>query len=250
MNKGKFCLGIACILLAGSVLTGCGDKIVPLTQDQEQLVGEYAAVMMLKYDAKHRSRLVDLANYPEVAVEDILKPEEPEEPAPKPQKEEEQENPSGGSNDAAETPQAEPKWHSMEEFLGLDEGVSTVYNGYEIVDSYPEASVDDYFALMATEGKKLLILKYIVSNNGASDTYIDFLNDGINFRSIVNQQTPRTAQITLLLDDMAAWAGTMKPGDSVDLVLLFEIEESTASDITSLALSLKNASDVYTIPLM
>ena len=106
MNKGKLCLGIACILLAGSVLTGCGDKIVPLTQDQEQLVGEYAAVMMLKYDAKHRSRLVDLANYPEVAVEDILKPEEPEEPAPKPQKEEEQENPSGGSNDAAETPQS------------------------------------------------------------------------------------------------------------------------------------------------
>ena len=56
-------MSLACAVLFG----GCASEIAELTPEQQQQVGEYAAFAMLKYDAEHRSRLVD---YSEVEAAD------------------------------------------------------------------------------------------------------------------------------------------------------------------------------------
>ena len=56
-------MSLACAVLFG----GCASEIAELTPEQQQQVGEYAAFAMLKYDAEHRSRLVD---YTEVEAAD------------------------------------------------------------------------------------------------------------------------------------------------------------------------------------
>ncbi len=60
MNKRNFAaILIAAVMCAG--LAGCGENAIPdMTDEQVKMIGEYVAVTMMKYDANHRSRLVDL----------------------------------------------------------------------------------------------------------------------------------------------------------------------------------------------
>ena len=59
---------IISLAMAGALLLGgCGSEIAEMTDEQQAQVGEYAAFAMLRYDAEHRSRLVD---YSEVEAAD------------------------------------------------------------------------------------------------------------------------------------------------------------------------------------
>ena len=67
-NKKKIvCGALLCVMALG--MTACGNEIPDLTEEESQRVGEYAAVTLLKYDANHRSRLVD----PEIVIAKLEK---------------------------------------------------------------------------------------------------------------------------------------------------------------------------------
>ena len=69
--KPDFSRKLICLSLIGAVLLGgCGSQIAEMTEEQQAQVGEYAAFAMLRYDAEHRSRLVD---YSEVQAADEAK---------------------------------------------------------------------------------------------------------------------------------------------------------------------------------
>ena len=74
-NKKRIvCGALLCVMALG--MTACGNEIPDLTEAESQRVGEYAAVTLLKYDANHRSRLVD----PEIVIAKLEKtrPRKPE----------------------------------------------------------------------------------------------------------------------------------------------------------------------------
>ena len=54
---------LVAVLTAGLLimgLTGCGENQIPeMTDEQMQRLGEYTAMILMKYDAGNRSRLVD-----------------------------------------------------------------------------------------------------------------------------------------------------------------------------------------------
>ncbi|MCM1087931.1 MAG: hypothetical protein NC419_07215, partial [Muribaculaceae bacterium] len=52
-------IGIACIL------TGCGNTMPELTEEENDIITEYAVSLLLKYDKNYNSRLIDLAAYEE-----------------------------------------------------------------------------------------------------------------------------------------------------------------------------------------
>lgn len=67
-NKKRIvCGALLCVMALG--MTACGNEIPDLTEAESQRVGEYAAVTLLKYDANHRSRLVD----PEIVIAKLEK---------------------------------------------------------------------------------------------------------------------------------------------------------------------------------
>ena len=67
-------------IVATVMLAGCG-AMPDLTQEETQLISEYAVGVLLKYDTSNSRRLVDTSAYNEVTV-----PEEPvEEPEQKPE---------------------------------------------------------------------------------------------------------------------------------------------------------------------
>lgn len=237
LRRCRAALLAAAMLLFG--LTGCAENQIPdLTDEQMQQVGEFVAITMMKYDAGHRSRLMDLP---------VI--EETEEAAPEPEK------PAGMAPvddtpvvDSAgiEAAEEEPEY-SMEEVMGLPEGVSVLFTDTEICDNYPGES--DFFNMSAGEGKKLLVLHFSIANAGQQEQEVDLLSSGTVYRVTVNGEYSRRALTTMLLDDMTSYQGALPAGESTEAVLIIEIEGSLSA-VDSLTLDVKNGDMTRTIELL
>lgn len=232
---------ISCMALS---IVGCGNAIPDMTDEQMDVIGEYAAITLLKYDANNRSRLVDLSEYEEKAEEIITQPEV-QEPSQESEEPGSIGNPEDGENE--NTPViVEPVITTMEEVLSLPAGVTVTYQGMDTCDSYPETQSEDaFFYLEASAGKKLVVLKFLIENQSAEVQNIDFLHAENSYRLKAEDNYVRNALTTMLLDDMASYIGTLQPGDTQELVLLFELDEQSAEQ--SLNFTVKNGENSYTI---
>ncbi len=250
--KPVFSRKLICLSLIGvALLGGCGSQIAEMTEEQQAQVGEYAAFAMLRYDAEHRSRLVD---YSEVEAADEAKrlAEESAAAAEAARQTETGENlKPEGTYDANGNPvEVVDKTgddigyvsDTMENFLELPSGVLLTYRGYTIQSSYPEeADVSDYFVVDATAGNKFLVLWYTIYNGSGSEQSIDFLADSIAFKCRVNDSNTATALVTMLDDDMSTFQASMRDNEELDLVLVFEINEGLASNVDSIVVKMSKA---------
>lgn len=237
-NKNMVCGALLCAMMLS--MTACGNEIPDLTEEESQRIGEYAAVTLLKYDANNRSRLVD----PEVVIAKLEKEAAKEEAKA-------EETGSTGTTEVTMPTAQEEITASMEDFFGLPEGVSITYEDYMVADSYPEDGVeDDYFALDASTGKKLLVLRFCLTNGTEQEEKIDLLNTNSRYIITVNDSIRANALTTMLPNDMSTYAETLEPGQSQELVLLLEVNEDVADAVQTITLRLKNASNEYTIQLL
>lgn len=240
---------VAVVCMIPLLLGGCNSEFPDLTDEQAKVIGEYAAVTLLKYDANNRSRLVDLDQVdeetivegtsevekaPEVVMPEPELPKEPEVTKPV-----EPEMPDQNTED-------ENAVSSVEEFLELPEGVRVSYVGYDLSQSYQEED-NPYFTIEASEGKNLLVTKFELVNDSSEAQEINLLDRRDNYRLTVNESYTRTTLTTLLANDLSTYMGMLEPGVSKEVILLIEVD---VSDIQSLTLSLKNESKTYTIQLL
>ena len=244
-NKNIVCGALLCTMMLS--MTACGNEIPDLTEEESQRVGEYAAVTLLKYDANNRSRLVD----PEMVIAKLEK-EAAREAAKAAQEEEKAEETGNTGTTEVTMPTAqEDITASMEDFFGLPEGVDITYEDYMVADSYPEdGAKDEYFALDASAGKKLLVLRFRLTNGTEQEEKIDLLNTNSRYIITVNDSIRANALTTMLPNDMSTYAETLEPGQDQELVLLLEVNEDVAGAIQAIALHFKNASNEYTIQLL
>ena len=234
---------ICCMLFFG----GCKSEIAEMTDEQQQQVGEYAAFAMLRYDAEHRSRLVD---YSEVVAADEAARIAAEEAAAAELArqtetgESEEDTPYADGNPVEiidNTTDTDEGYVSdtMEDFLELQSGILLSYKGYTIQSSYPEdADVSDYFVVDATSGKKFLVLWYSLYNGSGSEASINFLSDNISFKCKVNDEVTATALVTMLGDDMSTLKVDLRDNEEIDCVLIFEIDQEVASNLDTIILKL------------
>lgn len=235
MNKRNFAaILIAAVMCAG--LAGCGENAIPdMTDEQVKMIGEYVAVTMMKYDANHRSRLVDL----------------PEDKKPQPPAEPEATKEPSGMGDVADTPVIDPSapenQYSMEEVLGLPEGVTLAFSGQKLCDVYPDAGENEAFSLSASKGKRLLVLSYTLNNASGQEQEVNILASGASFRVTANEGRSRRVLLTNLPQDMATYVGTVPANSVVEAVLLVEVDEETVSSgVETVLLNVKNDTKSYT----
>lgn len=235
---------ILMVLTAGMLMfgmAGCGENQIPeLTDDQMQRMGEFTAVTLMRYDANHRSRLVDyslLMTTPEPEME----PEPLETQKPAGMDPVDDTPVIGGDNSAGASA-------SVEETLGLPAGINVTYIGHALYNNYPEG--EEAFTITATEGNKLLVLSFSVSNTTGQDQLVDLLHIRPEFRVTVNGDYTRRALMTLLENDLSSYAGTITAGESTTVVLVIDVDGETAENIASITLNLKNDSNSCTIQLI
>ena len=215
-NKNMVCGALLCAMMLS--MTACGNEIPDLTEEESQRIGEYAAVTLLKYDANNRSRLVD----PEVVIAKLEK------------------------EAAKETTKASQEEGKAEETGSAGTTEVTMPTAQEEIT----ASMEDFFALDASMGKKLLVLRFHLTNGTEQVESIDLLNTNSRYIITVNDSIRANALTTMLPNDMSTYAETLEPGQTQELVLLLEVNEDVAGAVQTIALRLKNASNEYTIQLL
>lgn len=239
MKKKKLMmLCMAAMLTLG--LTGCAENQIPdMTDEQMQEIGEYVGITLIKYDASHRSRLVELTDEDEpLAPEPTVEPEKP-----------------AGMDPVEDTPVIDMtgKGESntpVERVLEFAEGMTLTYTGQQVCDYYPEGDANAYFSINATEGKKLLVLNFALSNNTTQAQEVDLLSSSAKFRIKVNEGNTRRAFTTMLDNDLSTYVGTLSANQSVEVVLIIEVSEETAASVSAIELKVENESASSTIKVL
>lgn len=229
-----------------TVLTGCAENQIPDRSPEEiQAIGEYVAFTLMKYDMGHTSRLMDLPPVEEEQGKDVPEQEEPNDTVGMDPVDDTPVINEAGNGQSNQTPQNQT--YSMEEVMGLPEGVSVSFTGYEVYDSYPAGS--DAFAVTAEEGKKLLVLNFSLTNTLDQEQSLDLLSSGTRYRILVDEENAQWSLPTMLPDDMSSYVGTMAAGETVEMVLLISMDAGAADAASSIRMILRNELKSYTIQL-
>ena len=224
MKKYKMSLIMLCVLL----LTGCGDvEMVQLTQEQEMQVTEYAAGLLLQDALNYETRLVDTeALLEQLAAEQEYQRQldakvEAMKNAQKNEKDE-KEQMETETTQVVDASTGQTVVASLEEILDLEQ-VSIDYQGYEIVDSYPEDQGSLVFAMDATDGQRLFVLHFVLSNLYDTEQSINLAQSGCRYRCSINGESYQSALSTLLLNDMSLYKEVLEAGQTEDVVLVWEV---------------------------
>lgn len=245
MSRGKK-IGMILMVAASLYMTACSSSIPQMTEEQNNQVVEYAAGLLLRHDANNPNKLVEVPE--ETAVEETIAEETKVQKEP---------TPAEGIKNQSKEEVTEDKsigivgnqYDSMEEFYEI-EGITVNYTGYELKDTYPETGEEDlFFAMQASTGSRLLVLKFQVSNTGTNDQTLNMMSLGSKFKVSVDGKTPRYALTTMLSDDLASYTGTIPAGASEQLVLVSEIAEEDTNTIQTLSLIMKKGSEDGTLVL-
>lgn len=213
------------IVLIMITITGCS-SITPLTSRENNIIGEYAAGVILKYDKNSSNRLVNIVETePEVVVDEIDNIDETEGLAIV------EEETTGNSelllNDALK----------IEKLLAN-------YDGYFITDSYPDASSEDeaVFTMNAVKGYRLLVLEFSLENPNNESITEDILSKNLSFNLMVNDEIKVNSQLTMLLDDLSSFKEEVEANSVKELVLIFQIPEryENEDNISSMTLNIKD----------
>lgn len=225
----------AIILISICMMAGCGAKIPEMTDEQTALVTEYAANLLIKYNAvPGRSLLNDeqMKAAEEKAAEEAEKQKKREEAAQaylaaKEAADQNKESASG-TDGTGTTSGSQNTIPDLAAFYGL-EGFTVAYDGYELCSSYPDESRDDYFLAMdATDGKQLCIIKFQITNVSDAQADLDMFQNQAVFYLTIDGGNRIQMQSTLLLDDLASYKGMIEAGASEKMVLVFEIPDSVS----------------------
>lgn len=243
MKKGFLVLCIAIIL------SGCGSEFPDMSEEQSREVAEYAAGLLMKYDEHHESRLlIDAELEKELKRLEALFTRKAELAEMEEKLKEEKETAKEEQKETTVTmpEEEEEKGQYVEEFFGL-EGVTIRYGGYHIADAYPESDEEIYFGMQATAGNKLLILEFVAKNETASEISVDMISVAPRFKVGINEESPRFALSTLLMDDLTNYRGTLASGEENALVIIAEIPEEMAEKIESVEAIMQKGTNSATI---
>lgn len=230
---------IAVLALVSCLITGCGNVIPELTEEEASLIATYAAdVVLATEDAG--SRLIDTAE--ETAKREALsqKVEELKERKAIEEEEEQEAEQSSGSAGSAGSTASMQRPENMAEFIGLS-GFQVSFDGYEIKKSYSADEEDEWEpALDASAGKNLLVVKLKVTNISGAPAVADVMSKNMTFMIRGDNNMGGMAFVTMLLNDFAYAQDEIGAGESRQYVLITEVDESVTETGT---LSLKMRKD-------
>lgn len=241
-------LAVFCTMLAG-----CG-VIQPtgLNDNDEELVAEYAAGVLMRYSADKKGGLGNPKPTPkptETPVEEVYTPvdepagEQDETPDLNADENVEPQEVEETTDVSANAATAKADGAAICDAIGI-RGFEMTYKGYETADIYPKSDGNDLtFSMQAAPGKKLIVLHFDVKNPGSTDEECNVLDCNVKFRILVNETNRINEQMTILLNDLKSYKDTIGAGQTNDTVLVFEADTSVAESIGSLSLIVVSGSE-------
>lgn len=203
-------------------LTGCVSSI-SLTDNESDLVAEYIAGLMFKYDTNYEEALIPPEEEKEEVVVTIS-------PSPTPV--------LINDSDKGTTSQNENKDGNVQANVDFTEvvGVKNLeieYGGYEVKDSIS----DNYFNIESGEGKSLIIVKFRLKNTSDKDINVNLTKSNIMYQLDINTGNFQKPLLTFLDNDLRMIDTTIKANSSFDTVLVFNVSEKVNLDVVNVIIS-------------
>ena len=251
-------IAIVCILLMMLGITGCA-KTIELTDEEQYLVAEYAAELLLKYDRNidtkyyQDNKAAPVETTEEAFTEEVTTAEPVTETAETEATTEAtvtEEITEAATTTETATTQAESenvdlsgktadKGFDIAAFAGVNE-VSVKYSYYMIAEEYPSMDHDGVaITIEAPNGYKLLVLKFNLENKTGEDQYVDLYSKDLEYSIIINDSKSAKQMLTILIDDLYTYQGTVQGNMFEEVVLLFQVSDSVAEEIDKGSLKLK-----------
>jgi predicted nucleic acid-binding Zn-ribbon protein len=248
MKKSKSGSTILCgVLLAGVLmLTGCGEEPWELTDNEQDIIVNYAAHIVAKYNVKQPEGYTYVyqsdededetdaepeADEAEVAEDETGEAAEPEDKDTADAQEDQEQEIQEQTDDSAEAV-------SLSEALGLV-NVQAVYTGAQICDNYD--------SVVPEAGKELLILHVTLQNNTSEEQPCDLMSELPVFRAVVNGTVETTSELTILTENLATWETPIAAGASEDAIILFQVQAGQISEVEQLKLQVSAAGATNTV---
>lgn len=125
-------------------------------------------------------------------------------------------------------------------------GINITYKDYSVCTSYAETP-DAVFIMKAVDGSSLIILKFNVTNTTDEDKNINFLNEGYKFKGIFNSSVKANCQTTMLDNAMNTFNGSIPASSTKELVLVYEVSNSSISNVSTIKLEISKGEKSETI---
>ncbi len=254
------------IMLLSVFAVGC-TKTIELTDEENKLIAEYAAELLIKYD-----RNINL-KYDEAYIESLmasntteeLTTEEPVteeittvEPTTENMVEEVASDTDASSTDISTEEVATEDItgasvlssdYDIAEFIG-EANVSIKYMYYMVVDHYPSYDKEGmYIEIEAPSGYKLLVLKFSMENKTDEEQYVDLYTKDINYKIILDNARAANQMLTILMDDLYTYQSTLEGSMYEETVLLFQLSNEVAQSMSDLKLQVECGDEQIVIQL-
>ncbi|MDD6480973.1 MAG: hypothetical protein PUF65_01670 [Lachnospiraceae bacterium] len=231
------------IALSASVffLGGCGTPLYVMTEEEEDAVVEYAAYTLAKHNIYQKDGMTDAVLTEEES--ESQEPESTEEP-----KEDTQTSTGETGASVAEngTEDSQAGQISLAAAIGHEDNLEVTCDGYKVADTYKEGS---YLALNPDMGKKLVVMNFIVKNPGKKAVKLDMVSLGASYYASINGEG-KIAETTFFgSKSLSSFDGKIKAGKSEKLVLLFQIPEENAKNISSTGLYVTMDGVTYSVTI-
>ena len=227
--KKRILLAVLSLMLC--LLAGCLEA-TPLNEEEMDVVAEYAASLLLKYD-RHYDTPLYYAEDREVRLSPTPTPTpKPKNPTATPTPVADNKNPSGSGPQeevsATATPTPAPLYNQEEttnQLTGLMavEDITVSCTGCELMDSVVS---NDYFSLQAKEGSQYAVVSFLLQNNSNRDVVFDASGRGLEYSMDVNIDTIFRASLSLLENDLQYMEIQVPASGSAEAVLVFEISDT------------------------
>ncbi|MCF0127546.1 MAG: hypothetical protein HUJ70_03200 [Pseudobutyrivibrio sp.] len=215
--------------------TGCGEKLISMTEDEEELIALYSANVISKFNQKQnhglcrpRIREGELDDVMPAVAEEIefVEEETPEEVTNYPVE--------NDVVDVAADTGNEVLWgSSLSDCIGI-EGMEFSLDSFDVTPAY-KASAS--FILQESSGKKYLVLKLKGKNITDSTIALDNSagNDSV-YTLILNDQYRAEALKTVIINDLTSYYGKINASEEKDFILIFTYPDSQVEGIGALSL--------------
>ena len=231
---------VAILVSAMFVLTGCGPTpLHEMTDEERDIVVHYAAYVVGKHNIYQKDGMTnaDPEQWLEAEEEQITT-------------EESQENVdsslSNGAGTTSTQAEVSQKKITLEDALGVKDKASVTYQGFKTSDTYQEGN---YYSLNTVFGKTFLIMNFTIKNTSSKDLKIDAFSNNSLYAVSVDGKEQVQAEQTFLTYSLSTYQGKLKSGESVDVVLLFEIPAEESEGIKDVKMSLRQKGINYLVEL-
>ena len=212
-------------------LTGCA-KGPDITKEQNDIIAEYAASVLLKHSYDYQSRYEDLN-----PVNQFEYPTEVETES-EPESETETQTPAIDPIDETTPYVEEPttsdgRWN-ISSSLGLD-SLQVKYTGYEIMDEYPKDAV---FYIKADEGQTFVIMNFSLTNTGTEAVTVNNAGKNPAVKLYINDNKPVICYANLMLNNITSLTDvTIESQKSFDGIIVFMVPKEYVESVTKLKIT-------------